>query len=303
MSRASSTAETARRLTMWRAAVAVVLLLGCTAASYPGRAEPVGNPHWDSSACQACHEHPNPDPAHLGLRTAEPDALCADCHGEGYDGGSCRHASGISPGAMPVPDSLRVALVADRITCTTCHDLAVQCTAPGQSYRYMNPGFLRDRKSLDTASECFRCHDPRGFEKLNPHENAGDRSCLLCHATQPSRGADGHWLAVDFNMQHDLNDTCRGCHPVRPHPANAFSGVEPGWDHLAVPSDKVVAKMRATEAATGAVLPLEPETGKVHCATCHEPHEDGLNIHPAVAGPGTAHRLRLEHMCQACHEK
>lgn len=261
------------------------------------------SPHWEKGACQACHQLAAPGPASAALRSADAGGMCLECHGEGAEGGSCRHVSDVLPGELPIPDSYHAALKDGHLTCTTCHDLKVQCLAPSKSYRFMNPGFVRDRSSRDTGEHCYSCHDRRAFEKLNPHEASGDDSCRLCHATNPAQGPDGNWFEVDYRMTHDLNDACRGCHQVRPHPADAFSGIAPTWDHLAVPSDKVLTKMRATEAATGVSLPLEPGTGKIHCATCHDPHGDGLAGYRRASTPGSEHRLRLESMCQACHEK
>ena len=280
-------------------AIAMLVMLLVSGSSL---AQSHASPHWDKGACRACHEQAEPDPAHAALRSSNAGELCAECHGDGAEGGACRHVSGVLPGDMPIPDSYRAALQDGHVTCTTCHDLKVQCLAPSQSYRYMNPGFLRDRSSRETSDHCYACHDASGFEKLNPHDAGGDKSCLLCHATKPTQGPDGKWFAVDFLMGHDLNDTCRGCHPVRPHPSDAFSGVAPSWDHLAVPSDRILARMRTMESLTGARLPLEPGSGRIHCATCHDPHGK-LDGYAQATLPGATDRLRIEHMCQACHEK
>jgi predicted CXXCH cytochrome family protein len=279
-------------------AIAVVVLL----VSGGVLAQSVASPHWNKGACRTCHEQAVPDAAHAALRSPNADALCAECHGDGAEGGTCRHVSDVAPGDLRIPDSYRAALHNGHVTCTTCHELKVQCLAPSQSYRFMNPGFIRERSSSETSDHCYTCHEAGGFEKLNPHDAEGDTSCILCHATKPTRGPDGKWFPVNFVMRDDLNDTCRGCHPVRPHPSDAFSGVAPGWDHLAVPSDRILARMREMESATGATLPLEPGTGKIHCATCHDPHGD-LEGYAKAAAPGATDRLRIEHMCQACHEK
>ncbi|MDH5344881.1 MAG: hypothetical protein OEW59_03890 [Gammaproteobacteria bacterium] len=260
-------------------------------------------PHWDKGACQACHQGASPVPGNMALREPDAEALCTACHGDGAEGGSCRHVSDVLPGDIAIPDSYRVALQDGRVACTTCHDMKVQCLAPSPSYRFMNAGFLRERASTETSEHCYSCHNDSGFEKLNPHDSSDEGACLLCHTGVPKQNAGGSWVAVDLNMRHDLNDTCRGCHKVRPHPGDAFSGVAPGWEHLAAPSDKVLAKMKLTETSTGVSLPLEPGTGKVHCATCHDPHPDGLKGYPVAATPGSEYRLRVDPMCQACHEK
>jgi hypothetical protein len=101
-------------------------------------------------------------------------------------------------------------------------------------------------------------------------------------------------------MQHDLNETCTGCHDVSPHPRNLFAREQSDeWVHFTVASPEVAANMRDAEANLGIRLPLHPETGEIYCATCHDPHE--FKGGPVAQQP--KHRLRANDICQVCHEK
>ena len=208
---------------------------------------------------------------------------------------------------MVLPDNYVAALAGGRVVCTTCHDLTFQCKHPNPAYSYQNPGFLRDRVSHNSGDQCFECHDPTGYEKLNPHAGAVGtpprETCLLCHESKP----DSTGVAVrevTFNMRHDLNDTCRGCHVVAPHPKGmGFGKQADGWVHLVVPSADVLGRMRASEASTGVTLPLGPESGAIHCATCHDPHAFGGQPGSVGTSEPPEHLLRQDNICQACHDK
>ena len=263
------------------------------------------NPHWQKDTCQVCHQEAEPVAGPVNLNAPDAEALCETCHGDRGDAKSCRHASDISAKGYEVDDNLVSSLKDGRIACTTCHDLVFQCERPNTYYRYENAGFLRERGLQDTAEYCSKCHEPK-LGKLNPHQGVGGSppgpTCLLCHANVPEADAMGQ-LIVEFNMEHDLNDTCRGCHEVRPHPKNTFrpSSTEE-WVHLVVPSAKILENMRETKAATGVGLPLSPVNGEVVCATCHSPHDFKVGGgHGSQVG--TKHKLRINNICQACHEK
>lgn len=264
------------------------------------------DPHWNKATCQVCHLSAVPDVTNLGLRTEHVEELCATCHGSGGDARPCRHASDIPAANHAMPDSYRESLADGRLTCTTCHDMSFQCQNPSRSSSFVNPGFLRDRVSRDTSDQCFECHDASGYAKLDPHEGvAGDPlrpTCLLCHAALPESDQTGG-VALSFNMAHDLNDACRGCHQVRPHPGNAFSGKPIGWEHLAAPSAEVLENIRASFEKTSVDLPLSPINGEVICSTCHNQHGFQAAESAAAGQELPQHRLRMNDICQACHDK
>lgn len=226
-----------------------------------------------------------------------------ECHGGRGGMLACRHSSGLPVGDMRVPDYYGKVLERGRITCTTCHDLTFQCKNPNIAYRLQNPGFLRNRVSRATSDQCFECHDDRQFTALNPHVGASGDSpeptCLLCHERLP-QSTETDVADVSFNMQDDLNDMCRGCHDVKPHPTGmSFGAPAEGWVHLVRPSAEVLGKIEGWQAATGVILPLNSKNGEIHCATCHDPH--GVPAGSTAAQPED--RLRADDICQVCHDK
>jgi hypothetical protein len=277
----------------------LVAVLALTSAGTLLAAE---NPHWNKSTCATCHDGATPVSGSAALRTATAEDGCESCH-DGREAVSCRHASDIAADAESIPVTYRDRLRDGRIVCTTCHDAVYQCEHPNVAYRYQNPGFLHDRISRNTGDQCFVCHDDSGYAKLNPHaETAGDppqKTCLLCHAGMPDEEKAAQ--ASSFNMHADMNDMCRGCHDVAPHPQGMdFGKPVEGWIHLVRPSPDVITKMEASIAATQVVLPLSPSNGEIYCATCHDPH--AYRETPATdAAP--EHYLRQDKICQACHDK
>jgi hypothetical protein len=259
------------------------------------------NPHWNKATCDACHTGASPTAA--ALRHATLEQGCGECHGDRGGAVPCRHRSGLPIGDMVVPDYYRAELRDGKITCGTCHDVTFQCNNPNIAYSLQNPGFLRNRVSHDSADQCFECHDQQEYAALNPHEGTIKDSprptCLLCHEQVPQSTVSGV-VDVSFNMRHDLNDMCRGCHDLKPHPRGMSFGTKPeGWVHLAKPSTEVLGKMQRWEAATGMTLPLSPYNGEIYCATCHNPHE----FEGGPAAQQHEYRLRTDDVCQACHEK
>jgi hypothetical protein len=281
-----------------------VLLVTGTPIDLPA-ADDTPNPHWSKSACQTCHVDTAPAAGNLVFQESDPLALCESCHRERGEARSCRHNSGLTPGAVAVPDTYTASLEDGQIVCTTCHDLAVQCLSPHPAYRANNPGFIRERATRNRSDACFLCHDKTPVEQLNPHAmEAGDPpqpTCTFCHATMPVKDENG-WVSVDFHGQGSLNDICFGCHRVPSHPGFSFGGGPVGWNHLAIPSQEIRNNMDRTEAAQGFKFPIDPTTAEIHCATCHNPHHESLEDYAVAQTPGVEHRLRVVDNCQACHD-
>jgi hypothetical protein len=267
------------------------------------------DPHWNKGTCQACHVDAAPVAGNISLHEGDAEALCDTCHGDRGAAVSCRHSSDIAVDAQGVGENFRASLKDGKLACTTCHDIAYQCENPSVQFSFHNPGFLRDRTSRETGDYCFQCHEKSGYEKLNPHAGVAGSpprpTCLLCHKSFPETNAAGQ-LAVEFNMQHDLNDTCRGCHVVRPHPSSmSFGGSQSTdeWVHFVVPSAEVLKHMKKAQAETGIGLPLNPQNGEVFCATCHNPHDFKLGGEHGLEEQVARYRLRINNICQACHDK
>ena len=265
------------------------------------------SPHWKKSACQTCHTEAAPTDGVVNLNAPNAESLCISCHGDRGDALPCRHSSGIPVGNMDIDESFQGALQDDKIVCMTCHDVVFQCKNPKRQFQYDNRGFLRDRDYTVAKDYCLRCHESADYQKLSPHNGIAGTpprpTCNLCHNGIPQANVTGD-IELVFNMEHDLNDTCKGCHNVRPHPTNLFTGNgSDEWVHLVVPSDEVSENMRASQTETGIGFPLNPQNGEIFCATCHNPHDFKLGGEHGSQSREVKHRLRQENICQACHEK
>ena len=265
------------------------------------------SPHWNKGTCGACHVEAAPVAGSISLKESDAESLCESCHGDRGDAKSCRHLSDIPVGDVLIPERFQASLKDEQVVCTTCHDVVYQCERPKLYYSFDNPGFLRDRDYAKTGEYCLECHDTSGYEKLNPHKGVTGtppkQTCTLCHENVPS-SSKGGVLDVTFNMRSDLNDTCRGCHDVRPHPLNLFAaGPSNEWIHLVVPPDAILENMRESEDETGVILPLNSQNGEIFCATCHNPHEFKVGGGHGSQSANAKHRLRLNNICQACHDK
>jgi hypothetical protein len=298
-----------KKALMQSLAISLVALLQLAQAS-ANAADSQDDPHWNKATCQVCHEEAAPAADNIALRPGSDEALCQNCHGPRGGATPCRHASGILPRVLAdaMPSDYQAHLSDGRIVCTTCHDLAVQCENPKRSLQYKNPGFVRGGRFANSSDQCYLCHDSSNYEKLDPHKgvagNPARPSCLLCHTSMPESN-DAGGLDVSFNMKHDLNDICRGCHNVSSHPAAVSFSTKPKieWAHLTVPSEEVLQKMRKFTEESGIVLPLDPGTGKIFCATCHNQHPFQLGGSETTALQGSESRLRADDMCDVCHAK
>ena len=90
-----------------------------------------------------------------------------------------------------------------------------------------------------------------------------------------------------------------------PHPKSMSFTRESNdeWVHLVVPSSDVLARLSTKQAELGIELPLDPQTGEVFCATCHNPHSFKIGGEHGSQSKDVKHRLRMDNICQACHEK
>ena len=282
------------------------MLIGGLLFAYAASA--ADSPHWDKKMCQTCHTDALPVAGSASLKDANSEGLCESCHGERGDATGCRHLSDLAAGDLEMPDSFRDSLSDGAVVCTTCHDIVYQCKNARRQFSYQNPSFLRDRKSLRTGEFCFNCHEANGYKKLSPHKGVAGSppgpTCLLCHATMPEASDTGQ-LTVKFNFDMDHNATCAGCHEVRPHPLGmSFSQAEQSeWVHLVAPAADILENMRESRAEFGISLPLDPNTGEIFCATCHNPHDFKVGGARGSQNSGAKHRLRLNNICQACHDK
>ena len=274
-----------------------VVLVGASSV-WPAFAEPGGFPHWDEEACGACHGEGTP----ASIESYDDDAMCGSCH-EKSDTVSCRHPSGLalgSSGSVSLPDGYRSSTQDGKLVCTTCHDPLIQCQGDKLA-PYLNPRFLRGGPFRQADDACLLCHDTASYSKLNPHvQLTGGKirqaTCGFCHNVAAGEVSASSGFRIDASIQ------CLSCHAVSPHPMSMIpgSGID-SWNHLVVPGESTMRRMSMTRERTGARLPVAPGTGKITCATCHDPHEAGV-----IAGdPPFLDRARLRPAarCEDCHEK
>lgn len=274
----------------------------------------VPNPHWRQDACQACHAG-TPTRSNLKLHDADVNRLCNTCHAALSD------HSYIHPTGMPVPKDMQarlskpfaqaVARASGTISCIACHDVPMTCLPQRAGERALNPRFFREGPyQRDRSALCYRCHDPAQYARLDPHDQVEkdgrlrESSCLVCHETQPDTSAARGVGKPDFTVKGDLTALCTGCHLEKPHPGGfSFTGqAEP--DHLRVPSARVKQQLERMQKKNAVALPLDPNTGKVYCATCHNPHARGVvRVAAAAKGAEEKKRLRMQEMCGNCHDK
>jgi len=269
-------------------------------ASAAGHAADV-SPHWSKSGCGTCHSTPAPTDS-SDIRLHDYNTLCTDCHGDAADS-VCPHPTNIptrDPGSLQLPENYHTALVDERIVCTTCHAIKLQCTG-GRQEHYLNPSFLRDGP-FRSGQACFECHDTAQYQKVNPHQfDPGSKSsdCLFCHKNQPDPGAA---TPVQFRLSGAAQ--CVGCHAVVPHPLSVLGSTTTNtWTHLVVPPIAMLAHMKAAEDRTGIVLPLDSENGSISCTTCHNVHDPELPDYPLQTESGASNKLRMRDICEACHDK
>ncbi|MCU7905645.1 MAG: hypothetical protein KZQ76_07235 [Candidatus Thiodiazotropha sp. (ex Epidulcina cf. delphinae)] len=205
----------------------------------------------------------------------------------------------------------------NRLTCQTCHDLLEQCLS-GRSYQAVrNRRFLRGGPYSRRHKLCYRCHDSAKYERLNSHDQIADNGmlkvskCRLCHEVGiKDRLKSGIKRDIGrFPLLKGLNEDrtllCIRCHRKIDHPSGSFSVKSiKEYRHLVRIENKKKSTLERQNVETGIVLPLEQNTGRIYCGTCHEPHQPGVFAGEArAAAPKTKNRLRAKHICTHCHDK
>jgi len=265
------------------------------------------NIHFNERYCTECHlQKPNTGNDIL-LRYDNYTQTCP-CHG--YTPGTYTHPVDIElspekkatiPAEFPLTDN--------RITCNTCHNMALQCE-PQYELRHHNKAFLRTNSSFGRTFLCFQCHEEERYKMFDPHKQLdksgaiNKESCLYCHEVSPDEqhatfeskknGGD------TIRLVGDLEVLCRRCHNIKvgPHPLNI--------NHLVAPSKKVISRMHWSERNLWIVLPLNNQ-GKITCITCHNPHERGVIPSEKAASAGASEKGRLRKawgggsICVVCH--
>jgi hypothetical protein len=156
---------------------------------------------------------------------------------------------------------------------------------------------------------CYRCHDPEYYERLNPHDQISDSGqliedrCRVCHRDTKDLRTATSMTGLSFTTDQDFSSLCTRCHKWVPHPGGFSFSSKEGPDHLVVPSLQMLRRLQRMEKKNNVMLPLEPVSGRIFCATCHNPHEKGV-VRSAAADKGADRpdRLRMRDICTNCHD-
>ncbi len=268
------------------AALCIVLIVF---VSPSGGVEEVVDPHWSGEYCTECHVAGKIPERRFGGDVAQ---LCSRCHRD--DPPTCVK---VHTEDTILPDTMKKNIPADwpltdsKITCLTCHAVLVQCV--GET---VNKNFLRSNEPEDTSGFCFNCHQKERFQKTNPHRpgSLGMASCFLCHAE--TLGSAMYELCFEASLKTKSPSLCMGCHGNLPK--GHIVHEELGPDKLSA-SEAVLHELDAV----GFELPLAD--GRMHCATCHNPHPKGIiGRKKAAIGAGEESFLRTPggyYLCLACH--
>ena len=213
----------------------------------------IPSPHWKKDGCIACHTTTADKANAKNLRLNPVDKNCDNCHSAKFDH-SYIHPTDVRPDKKmlarmkhnikkPVPQQ------DTKITCTTCHDLTLQCLSKTKSHKRNNPKFFRNGPYERRSQLCFLCHDKTQYQRLNPHDQINEKGqlktekCAICHADTTARLLQLENIdQLKFNAEESLSTMCWGCHPWTPHPGGQFTFFkkDSGPDHLVKPDRKSV---------------------------------------------------------------
>lgn len=253
-------------------------------------------PHWTGQHCTECHVAEKiPE-----LRcNGDVNELCNRCHGN--EPPVCtavhRHNSMLSdamldtiPPDWPHADGI--------ISCLTCHAVQVQMHGNAIAEKE-NRNFLRGNNPEDLYSFCFNCHDKERFHKANPHQgsmsNDKQSPCYRCHTGDLPSGFD---ICFEASLKTKSPSLCLGCHGDVSTEHMLHEGLAAGS------LEKYEAPLLRLE-DEGLELPLAD--GRMHCATCHNPHPKGIiGRKEGAIGAGEKYFLRIvsvHDLCMVCHKE
>ena len=277
----------------------------------------IPDPHWNKNGCNACHKNTATGASAENLNHMPVEKICNNCHSPAFEHNYI-HPVNIKPDKTMLADmtaSMRRELAENnnRITCTSCHDLTLQCLDRNRKQKLTNPKFFRGGPYESRSQLCFSCHDKEQYQRLDPHDqidnqgNIRPEKCYVCHADSVARLKQVRETdQLEFHAGDALSTMCWGCHPWTPHPGGQFTFFKQksGPNHLIKPPPEIKQRMDEMTEKNQVNFPLEPGSGKIFCATCHNPHEKGVITDPEKAGGSDRRkRLRASNICEYCHIK
>ena len=277
----------------------------------------IANPHWKDDSCRVCHKS-STSASKDNLRKKDTNAICLTCHDAEFDHHYI-HPIDVKPSAemlkrMDKGYQRSLKHSAGKISCSTCHDISLQCKASKSHQKLTNPKFFRSGPFESRSQPCYYCHDKKQYARLDPHKQLDingkikKQVCRICHAGSIDKLQQAKSIKeVEFHAPADnLVSMCWGCHVWTPHPGGQFSFFKDksGPNHLIKPTQTISNALKHSEKNKDIVFPLEPATGKIFCGTCHNPHQKGVIKNKAAAkGADSKRRLRIQGICQNCHFK
>jgi predicted CXXCH cytochrome family protein len=287
------------------------------------RPAPAANPHWNATGCRICHEYTADEPQPIAVEQIDP--LCWSCH-DGQRAHREVHPVGrlfiegqvLKPEGWPTPEN--------KLACVTCHDIRSACDH-GEARPAVNSAFLRGTPGETPRQFCGHCHLPgdEGHRRYSPHAMLDEQGrimpqvCLFCHETTVE-AAGKMTRTGEADLRSDPVGLCVVCHPRH---VDYFDPGHIGYPLTTRMRERLIRLHAEKEAEAGngpqtqpadaaLFLPLA-DNGRIVCATCHNPHEQGLFPPGSTLGEGamdpggTDKRMRLRGLgrdvCRACHDK
>ncbi|MBA4366230.1 MAG: hypothetical protein C0403_01140 [Desulfobacterium sp.] len=256
------------------------------------------NIHFNKNYCTECHILPPTAGEKNQLKYEGDFKLLCKCHYSAPEKHS--HPMDITPSKdmkMRIPANFP--LKEGKVTCSTCHDIFVQCQENQKAFQ-MGEMFLRETPLDQKNRMCYKCHDKSKYQMYTPHKQRDEKrnmiaeTCLYCHSEIPDVDTVTY-KDTKFLMRIEL--LCIRCHMN----SNKNSLHD---KHIRKPSPEVATKIKQTEKQFNIILPLTAD-GKLTCATCHNPHEEGLIPADRASAKGASKKYRHRlpgNLCIKCHE-
>jgi hypothetical protein len=251
------------------------------------------NPHWTGKHCAECHVEDKTSKLRYG---GDIVGLCNRCHGDVPSVCTKVHITGRS-----LPEIIKVTVHGDwplmdsRMTCLTCHEVQLQMYGEGD--KEVNRNFLRGDKPATLGTFCFICHNEGHFQKTNPHQlSAVERDGLPCFRCHTQDLVTGFETSFKASVKTENPSLCIGCH---------WTLGKEHIDHVLLTPDKLAEKTGILQELEQGGIDLPLPGGRMHCATCHNPHPPGIiGRKEAAGGAGEKFFLRIsdtQKFCRICH--
>lgn len=225
------------------------------------------DPHGTKGMCHYCHDSKVVEKGKSGFRLNTEKATCMDCHRKrGPTFGGCLER--MMPEVKIKKKLIAYFMKQPDFSCHTCHNVMCQSDS---------------RKEL-------RLRNPH--VQLGNEGNIIEKSCLFCHTIVPDYK---HPSFENVVMRYEISYLCSLCHVMSTQKTGLGFG-EPMTDAMVQHKEKFERKYDVS-------LPLGANN-TVICASCHNPHQQGVILGKGGYAHTGDHRLVLDdawQLCTACH--